>query len=97
MSIHPRTEPWLRASRDIREILGKLQGDYGLTDVEMLRVLFAHQQDMTVRMLRAERHPGHPGRRADTEYPSCPPAQIDAQPRTGRPSTYARPKRSETI
>ncbi|GGM27867.1 hypothetical protein GCM10011608_10870 [Micromonospora sonchi] len=65
MRLHARTMPVQRASNAIRAELGRLQDEYDLTDVEMLRVLIEHQQSITKYMLRAERHPDDPDRKAD--------------------------------
>ncbi|MFJ1539214.1 hypothetical protein ACIODS_11795 [Micromonospora chalcea] len=57
--------PVQQASRAIRDALDGLQQEHDLTDVEMLRVLFEHQQDITKYMLRRERHPNDPDKKAD--------------------------------
>jgi hypothetical protein len=63
--LHPRTLPVQSASNKIRTELDRLQEQYDLTDVEMLRVLLDHQQSMTKYWLREERHPDEPDRKAD--------------------------------
>ncbi len=65
MRLHERTMPVQRASNAIRSELTRLQDEHDLTDVEMLRILIEHQQTITKYMLRAERHPDDPERKAD--------------------------------
>ena len=65
MRLHERTLPVQQASRDIRDALDELQREHDLTDVEMLRVLNEHQDNIARHMLRAERHPNDPGKKAD--------------------------------
>ncbi|WP_341719844.1 hypothetical protein QQG74_09160 [Micromonospora sp. FIMYZ51] len=67
MRLHARTMPVQRASNAIRAELDRLQDEHDLTDIEMLRVLIEHQQNITKYMLRAERHPNDPERKADEE------------------------------
>lgn len=67
MKLHPRTLGVQRASNAIRGQLGSMQEAHGLTDIEMLRVLGEHQQTITKYLLREERHPGEPDRKADEE------------------------------
>jgi hypothetical protein len=67
VKLHPRTLPVQGASIAIRTELDMLQERHGLTDVEMLRVLIEHQQTLTKYLLREERHPGEPERKADEE------------------------------
>jgi hypothetical protein len=67
MKLHPRTLPVERASAAICGDLNQLQEAHGLTDVEMLRILLDHQQTVTKRLLRGERHPDDPDRNADEE------------------------------
>jgi hypothetical protein len=67
MKLHPRTLPVQHASLSIRDHLCRLQEEYGLTDVEMIRVLTEHQMTVTKWMLREERHPGQPEHKADEE------------------------------
>jgi hypothetical protein len=57
--------PVQRASLEIRRALDDAQERHGLTDVEMLRVLFEHQTTISKYLLRDERHPGEPDRKAD--------------------------------
>lgn len=67
MKLHPRTLDVQRASSAIRGRLLDMQETHGLTDVEMLRVLIEHLQTITKYLLREERHPGDPERKADEE------------------------------
>ena len=67
MRLHPRTMPVQRAGNAIRAELDRLQQQHDLTDIEMLRILIEHQQAITKYMLREERHPGDPDRKADEE------------------------------
>ncbi|QKW15462.1 hypothetical protein [Verrucosispora sp. NA02020] len=59
--------PVQRAGNAIRAELDRLQDEHDLTDIEMLRVLLEHQQNITKYMLRAERHPDDLDRKADEE------------------------------
>lgn len=65
MRLHPRTLPVQQAGNAIRTELIRLQEQHDLTDVEMLRILLDHQHTITKYMLRAERHPEDPERKAD--------------------------------
>ncbi len=65
MKLHRRTLPVQQASIKIQAQLDLLQQEHDLTDVEMLRVLLDHQQTLTKYLLREERHPGQPERKAD--------------------------------
>lgn len=65
MKLHPRTLPVQRASADIRAALWTLQDQHGLTYAEMLGALAEHQQRIAKYLLREERHPGEPDRKAD--------------------------------
>lgn len=51
------------------KVLGPLvdafQEEHGLTDVELLRCLLAHQNTLARYMLRCERHPDDPDAKAD--------------------------------
>jgi hypothetical protein len=62
---HKRTQPVALASSAISLALWEMQDQHGLTDVEMLQALASHQQSMLKYMLRAERHPEDPDKRAD--------------------------------
>lgn len=67
MKLHSRTQLVNRAGADIRLALINLQDEYGLTDVEMLRELLTACDTRAKWMLRAERHPDDPGKKADEE------------------------------
>jgi hypothetical protein len=67
LRLHPRTMPVQRAEAAVAMAVATLQREWGLTDVEMLRALLAVQQGITRHMLRAERHPDDPERKADEE------------------------------
>jgi hypothetical protein len=67
LRMHPRTRPVGIAEAAIRMRLWEMQEEYDLTDVEMMRVLIGAQQGISKYMLRAERHPGDPERKADEE------------------------------
>lgn len=54
MKLHPRTLPVQKASIEIRTALDRMQEYHDLTDLEMLRVLIEHQQNLTKYMLRIE-------------------------------------------
>jgi hypothetical protein len=63
--LHPRTRHVDGAGAQIRSALWDLQGEFGLTDVEMLRIVLDAASRLSTFLLRAERHPGNPDRRAD--------------------------------
>jgi hypothetical protein len=65
LKLHSRTMLVQRASADIRTALLDLQEQHDLTDVEMLGVVGEWQAGKLKWMLRAERHPDEPGKRAD--------------------------------
>ena len=65
MRLHPRTRPVERAKLDLREQLLTFQEEHDLTNVEMLQALTEAQQVVLKYMLREERHPGDPDRKAD--------------------------------
>lgn len=65
MRLHPRTQHVSGAEAAIRSALLDLQGEFDLTDVEMLRVLLGCAERTSRHLLRAERHPGNPEHKAD--------------------------------
>lgn len=65
MRLHPRTLPVQGAEADLRIALNDFQEQRDLTDIEMLRALQSHEERITRRLLRAERHPDDPDRKAD--------------------------------
>lgn len=67
MKLHHRTMRVQSASAEIRLRLLDYEADLGLTDVEMLHILTEAQQAYVRSILRAERHPDDPTRKADEE------------------------------
>ena len=67
LRLHPRTMPVQKAEAAIKMAIFTLQREWGLTDIEMLRVLLESSQGITRYMLRAERHPDDPEAKADEE------------------------------
>lgn len=67
MRLHDRTLKCQGARIRISEALSKLQEEHELTDIEMLQALSQHQDTMLKYMLRAERHPDNPEKRADED------------------------------
>lgn len=65
MRLHPRTLPVQKAAANIRTELGELQDIHDLTNVEMLGILLEIAGHYTKYVLRAERHPDDPDRKAD--------------------------------
>jgi hypothetical protein len=67
LRLHPRTMPVQKAEAKLEQLLLEFQDEYDLTDIEMLRILIGRQMTITKYMLRAERHPEDPERKADEE------------------------------
>lgn len=65
MKLHPRTLPVQSASSQIRMRLLDYEQDLDLTPAEMLAILAEAQQMYVTRLLRDERHPDDPDRKAD--------------------------------
>lgn len=65
MRLHERTLHVQGAGAQLKFKLIEFQGEHDLTDVEMLGLLQDAQRGITKRLLRAERHPDEPGKRAD--------------------------------
>lgn len=65
LRLHKRTMKVQSASAELHGYLLTFQQGQELTDVEMLGILIEHQQRITTWMLRAERHPDDPARKAD--------------------------------
>jgi len=63
--IHPRTFRVQAASAAIQQELINLQQKHELTDIEMLQCVAWWQDAVLKYMLRAERHPDDPERKAD--------------------------------
>lgn len=67
LRLHPRTMPASRAGAEFHDWLWRFQDAKQLTDVEMLQILQESQSRIMIHLLRAERHPGEPDRKADEE------------------------------
>ena len=67
LKLHPRTTITMTVGAEFDVFLLELQKKYDLTDVEILQMLTAGQQGILKFMLRAERHPDDPTKRADEE------------------------------
>lgn len=65
LRLHDRTRPVQRAEHDIRDKLLALQEEHDLTDIEMLQVLSSAEGEILKYMLRRERHPDDPEKKAD--------------------------------
>lgn len=65
MKLHSRTIPVQAATAELKLTLLDFQEGHDLTDVEMLGALQEIESNITRRLLRAERHPDNPGRKAD--------------------------------
>lgn len=65
LRIHMRTLLVQGAEATIALNLIRLQDELTLTDVEMLRAVLHHAHQISTRLLRAERHPDDPSRKAD--------------------------------
>ncbi|MFD0853581.1 hypothetical protein ACFQ07_15195 [Actinomadura adrarensis] len=65
MRLHPRTLPVQSAGAELKAQLIAFQIEHDLTNVEMLGLLQDAASDVTRRLLRAERHPNDPERKAD--------------------------------
>lgn len=50
---------------DVLNVVAKVRQQYGLTDIEVMKLLAEHQERITTYMLRTERHPNDPEARAD--------------------------------
>lgn len=67
LRLHPRTLPADRAGAEFHDWLWRFQRDKDLTDIELMQILSESQQRILKYMLRAERHPGDPDKKADEE------------------------------
>ena len=65
LRLHPRTLPVQSAGADLSLLLIDWQDTRDLTDTETLGLLAEQVQRIHKRLLRAERHPGDPDRKAD--------------------------------
>lgn len=63
--LHPRTLPVNQAGAEFRDWLWRFQAAKGLTDIELLQMLGESQLVTLKYMLRAERHPEDPDKKAD--------------------------------
>ena len=67
MRYHPRTMLVEAASAKLHTLLVEFQVEHDLTYVEMAGLLLERQQTLVKYMLRDERHPDDPERKADEE------------------------------
>lgn len=65
LRVNPRTREYDRAARTLADYTSALQDEYALTDVEIAKILTELAISTLTRVLRAERHPGDPGKKAD--------------------------------
>lgn len=65
IKLHPRTLQVNRAENAISRKLLEMQEELELTDIEMVRAITLYLQSITKYMLRAERHPEDPSKKAD--------------------------------
>jgi hypothetical protein len=65
--LHPRAALVRKASADLRMWLAGLQSERGLTDAELLSVPGDASTAAIRSLLRIERHPDDPSRKADEE------------------------------
>ena len=65
MRLRDRTLPVEAAECELTDVLLAFEKEHDLTDVEMLRALQLYEYRLSRRLLRAERHPGEPDRKAD--------------------------------
>jgi hypothetical protein len=67
LRLHPRTMPVQRAHSELAGHLCDFQDRHDLTDTEMAMMLADLQHRYLTLLLRAERHPDDPERKADEE------------------------------
>lgn len=65
MRVHPRTQVVERASNELSRLVWAWMEEHDLTYVEAVRCLLSQTQELTKFMLRHERHPEDPDRKAD--------------------------------
>lgn len=65
LRLHPRTMPVNQAGAEFHDWLWRFQEAKQLTDIELMQILADAQQRRLKYMLRAERHPGNPDKKAD--------------------------------
>jgi hypothetical protein len=63
--LHPRLQIVTAAGRDLSDAVDRVCREHQLTDVEALRLLHEQSGRFTTWLLRAERHPDDPDRKAD--------------------------------
>lgn len=67
LKLHPRTLPVNRAGAELQQYLWKFRDEKLLTPTEMLMILFDAESRLVTELLRRERHPRDPERKADEE------------------------------
>ena len=67
LKLHKRTMLVQRARADLGMYLCTFQKEHDLTDVELAQILTRQLESVLKYVLRAERHPGDPERKADEE------------------------------
>jgi hypothetical protein len=67
LRLHKRTRHVQSAEAHFQSNVFEFQQQSDLTDIEMLQILIECQRSITKYMLRAERHPDDPERKADEE------------------------------
>lgn len=67
VKLNPRTRLVTKARNDLTGLVIKLQEQHDLTDIELLGILIDETQNVHKYVLREERHPGEPDRKADEE------------------------------
>jgi hypothetical protein len=65
LHLHPRTMLNQSADAELHGLLAEWQARHGLTFAEVAVILAGRQQSVLKYVLRAERHPDHPDRKAD--------------------------------
>lgn len=67
LKLHPRFFVVRKAETELDECVSKIAREHDLTSIELLQILATRSQNELKYMLRAERHPGDPGKKADEE------------------------------
>ena len=67
LRLHPRTMQVQRSEAELGTTLAAFQYEHDLTDAEMARALAAQLDRVLKYVLRRERHPDDPDRKADEE------------------------------
>lgn len=65
MRLHPRTLVVREAETAFGTALLKLVEKHNLTEIEVIRMLLGEAQSWSIYILRRERHPRHPNKKAD--------------------------------